>query len=275
MPELPEVETVRRSLAPQIIGKNIKRVEIRLPRMVKGCPPEYLVGNAAGRKINRIDRRGKFLLLRLSQGYTLVVHLGMTGRLYYTREVPYGGFPKHTHAVFHLDDGGFVVYCDPRQFGRLVLARDPEEVIEALHHMGPEPLGRSFSPEYLADVLKGRRGKVKQLLLDQNLIAGIGNIYADEALFDAGIHPERRGESLSEEEVARLYHSVRRVLNKGIRHRGTTISDYVDGRGVPGEFQNKLKVYGREGEPCPRCDGTIHRIRVAGRSSYYCPLCQS
>lgn len=155
--------------------------------MVKGCALEYLTENITGKNIERIDRRGKFLLLRLSQGYTLVVHLGMSGRFYYVDEEPYGSFPKHTHVLFRLDDGGFLVYNDPRQFGRINLCREPEKEVSAIRMMGPEPLGSSCTLDYLRDELKKRRGKIKQLLLDQNLIAGIGNIYADEILYDARI----------------------------------------------------------------------------------------
>ncbi|NPV89689.1 MAG: bifunctional DNA-formamidopyrimidine glycosylase/DNA-(apurinic or apyrimidinic site) lyase [Firmicutes bacterium] len=274
MPELPEVETVRRSIAPHAVGRTIERVKVNLPGMVKGCEITYLTDNIIGKEIKRIDRRGKFLLLRLSQGYTLVVHLGMSGRFYYAGEEPYGGFPKHTHVLFLLNDGGFLVYNDPRRFGRINLCRQPEKEVSAIRLMGPEPLGNSCTMDYLRDELKKRRGKIKQLLLDQNLIAGIGNIYADEILFDACIHPERSGQSLTPLETARLFQSIRRVLNQGVRHRGTTISDYVDGRGVPGEFQKHLKVYGREGEPCSVCASEIQRIRVAGRSTYFCPVCQ-
>ena len=274
MPELPEVETVRRTLAESVVGKKIIQADILLPKMVRDCPLASFVGGVTGRSIRRVDRRGKFLLLRLDSELTLVVHLGMSGRFFYAEERPPGGFPRHTHAVFRLDDGGWLVYCDPRQFGRLTLADDPRRVVRGLGRMGPEPLEREFSASYLEGVLGRRKGRIKQVLLDQGLVAGIGNIYADEILFDARIHPERRAESLTGEEAARLHQSIRRVLRRGIRHRGTTISDYVDGRGVPGDFQNRLKAYGREGEACPRCGEQIRRIRLAGRSTYFCPGCQ-
>jgi len=183
--------------------------------------------------------------------------------------------PRHVHAVLSLDDGGLLIYHDLRQFGYLTVCRTGDfAVLKGLQNLGPEPLGEEFQLEALQAALRGRKVRIKQLLLDQGLIAGIGNIYADEILFEAGLHPERTGASLTPEESEGLYRAIRKVLQKGIELRGTSISDYVDGDGQPGEFQNYLQVYRRTGQECRCCSSIIQRVKVGGRSSHYCPQCQ-
>jgi len=274
MPELPEVETVRRSLLSLVRGKRIMRVELTEPRIIRHCDPARIRTGVTGRLILGIDRRGKFLLFQLTGELTLVVHLGMSGKLYYLAAEPTAGFPKHTHAIFELDDGGLLVYQDPRQFGRICLTESPETAVAALRSMGPEPLDRQFSVSWLTAALARRSAKLKTVMLDQKIFAGIGNIYADEALFRARLHPERAAASLAPEEVKRLHRAVRAVLRRAIANRGTSISDYVDGHGVPGDFQAQLQVYGRRGEACRRCGNPVQWVRLAGRSSFYCGCCQ-
>ncbi len=281
MPELPEVETVRRSLEPHLVGLKITRVQILLPKIVRHLPSERFQQILTGREFQALARRGKYLLAQLDEGWTLVVHLGMSGRLIYAPagENCFGEhgqtIPRHVHAVITLDDGGLLYYHDLRQFGYLTVCRTGEfTAIKGLQNLGPEPLGEEFKRETLQAALCGRKGRIKQLLLDQNLIAGIGNIYADESLFAAGIHPERTGDSLTLEEFEKLYQAIRKVLQQGIEYRGTSITDYVDGEGQPGDFQNCLQVYRRTGQECLCCAGVIQRVKVGGRSSHFCPHCQ-
>ncbi|NPV27588.1 MAG: DNA-formamidopyrimidine glycosylase [Firmicutes bacterium] len=274
MPELPEVETVKRTLEKKIVDRVITEVEVALPKIVQGLSPMEFSERLVGQKILGIDRRGKYLLTSLSNGQTLVTHLKMTGRWLYTAaDVPQ---TKHTHVVFTLDNGHQLRFQDLRQFGYMLLVpRGELHQVPGLNELGVEPLGDEFTREYLAEITGPRKTKIKQLLLDQTLIAGIGNIYADEILFTAGLHPERVSNSLSPAEINRLYAAIRQVLAAGVEHRGTSVSDYVDGEGRPGEYQHYLQVYAREGQACPRCGQVIHRLKVGGRSSYHCPNCQN
>lgn len=234
---------------------------------------QEFVKNIAGKTIQKLRRRGKYLLFDMTEGYTWVVHLGMTGQLVLVS--PAERITMHTHLILDLDDNVQLRYIDTRQFGRFYLLPTGElEKIRGLHALGPEPLGEEFTLEFFRKRLASRRGKIKQLLLDQTFIAGIGNIYADEALHRAGINPEKNAVSLTEEEISRLFYSIREVLREGIRYRGTSVRDYVDGRGQKGGFQNCLRVYGRRGEPCPGCGSPVERIRLGGRSTYFCPSCQ-
>lgn len=275
MPEMPEVETIRRSLEASVAGRTIRSVEVRSPHclgMASDFAPDVFVRALEGRAFTGFDRRGKYLIARLSGPAVLVIHLRMTGRFVYTpaRTPPAGLDPRHAHVTFHLADGGRLTFYDPRKFGRLYLDRLPP----GLRALGPEPLDPAFTAEVLGGILKGRKARVKALLLDQSAVAGLGNIYADEALHRAGIHPARRADRLTREEVGQLWEAIRTVLAEGVRHRGTTFSDYRDGRGEPGGFAPLLRVYGREGEPCRHCGTIIGRIKVAGRSSHFCPDCQ-
>lgn len=271
MPELPEVETLARELRETLTGRSILGVEVCWPRTIAAPDPESFVHRLTGRRIRGIRRRGKWLLLDLEGGEGLLVHLRMSGRL--AVEASDAPNDRHTRVVFSLDDGRKFRFADPRKFGRMVLAACPEEW---LRHIGPEPLDPDLTPERLAEMLKGRRVRLKALLTDQRFLAGLGNIYADEVLWRAGLHPLRRADPLTPEETARLHRAVRQVLEEAIARRGTTLPDrqYVLPDGRPGEFATHLAVYGREGQPCPRCGVFIVRTRVGGRSAHFCPRCQ-
>lgn len=273
MPELPEVETIKRTLTPCLREQKIARVEVYNPGVIAAPGPEAFDRLLTGRIITGLDRRGKYLLVHLSGEYCLVVHLRMTGRLFFIAGT--APLAPHTHVVFTLAGGSSLRFVDTRRFGRLYLVGEAEvEKLPGLRDLGPEPLDPSFDARALAAILAGRRRPVKQVLLDQRLVAGIGNIYADEMLFAAGIDPRRPAASLSQEEVTRLRGAMQRVLEQGIANRGTSIRDYVDGSGRQGRNQEYLQVYGRTGRPCPRCGQPLERVRLGGRSTHFCPCCQ-
>ena len=273
MPELPEVETVKNTLEKNLAGLTITGVNIEMPKIIREPDLAEFIAGVTGKKITRLGRRGKYLLVYLSGGGVLVVHLRMTGRLVYAR--PEDPPPRHTHVVFHLSDGNELRFADMRQFGRILLAQTRQlEQVKGLKDLGPEPLGHDFSREFLRRELKRKRVRLKSLLLDQTFIAGIGNIYADEALHRSRIHPERIARTLSTREIASLYRSIIEVLQEGIANRGTSMRDYVDGDGREGNYQELLRVYNREGQPCRYCGTAIARIKVGGRSSYFCTACQ-
>lgn len=273
MPELPEVETVKRSLQKLVVGQTITNVEVFLPKIVHPYPPEHFTAAVTGLKVENFQRRGKYLLVHLSHGLTLVMHLRMTGRLVYLDDD--GPLPKYTHVLFYLDSGHRLAFADMRQFGHVTLLSQAEvDCLPALTKLGPEPLEEHFSVQYMADKLAKRRSKIKGLLLDQTFVAGLGNIYVDEALHRANIHPERTATDLTADEISALYQAIVAVLEQGIKNRGTSFSDYVDGEGKKGSNQHELTAYQREGEPCHQCGNLILRKKVAGRSSYYCPHCQ-
>ncbi len=262
MPELPEVETVARSLAP-LVGRRIVAAEFRCLRILRGGDPDGMAAELAGRRIAGVKRYGKFLLISLSGGGYLTVHLGMTGRLLL------GGAPgKHTHAIFSLDRG-VLLYDDSRQFGRIQFSADFPARIGKL---GPEPLEIPF--EEFALALRRRRTRIKALLLNQDFLRGIGNIYADEALFRAGIHPLAMAHRLGRERARRLWDAIGAVLREAIAAGGSSISDYVDAEGRKGFFQVSHRVYQRTGEACVACGTAIRRTLVAQRSSHFCPRCQ-
>lgn len=273
MPELPEVETVRKSLESSISGLTITEVKLLMPKIIKTPSPRTFMEGITGKKIKKLGRRGKYLLMNLSENQTLVIHLRMTGRLILC---PSGTPPgKHTHAVFSLSDGNSLHFSDMRQFGRMALIEtDRLDSLPGFKDLGVEPLSEKFTRDYLKKELKRRRTRIKTLLLDQTVIAGLGNIYADEALHRARINPEKIAANLTPRETAHLYHAVREVLSEGIANRGTTFRDYVDGLGQAGTNQNALRIYDREGKPCLLCGRPVARIRLGGRSSYYCPRCQ-
>lgn len=274
MPELPEVETVVRSLEQHLAGLTITAVDLIKPEVIRSPRPGEFAELIVGKQfLKKLGRRGKYLLLHLSGGFTLVVHLRMTGRLIYcTGEAE---IEKHTHVIFHLNNGKELRFTDVRRFGRLNLV-PTNQVLElsGLKDMGPEPLDKEFTREFLKKELRRRRTRIKALLLDQCFVAGLGNIYVDEALYRAKIHPERLAPELSPREAACLHKAIVEVISEGIKHRGTSFRDYVDGEGRSGTYQNHLKVYNREHLPCSHCGTAIGRIKVAGRSSYYCPSCQ-
>ncbi len=272
MPELPEVETIRRQLRRELVGARIAGCEVLLPRLVTFPTPLGYRRGIKGRRVMEVERRGKYLLLELDGHRELVVHLGMTGALLFSS--PRHERPRHTHLVFHLEDGRDLLYVDPRTFGETALLRRGDyRPLRGLHNMGPEPLSDGFSCASLSSALAGRC-RVKSALMDQSRIAGIGNIYADEALHRAGLSPLRRADDLTPEETARLHEALREVLIEAIRRGGSSVSDYVDLRGERGSFQDAHRVYRRAGEPCPRCGALIRREVIAGRGSYFCPACQ-
>jgi formamidopyrimidine-DNA glycosylase len=269
MPELPEVETYIRELAPLLQGRSIVDVQVFWPRVVAAPDVSTFVRTMVGRRFQGFERRGKYLIFALSGGETLVVHLRMTGDLrVHPQATP---ADKHTRVVCTLDDGQDLHYRDQRKFGRIWLVSDPEQVT---HGLGPEPLDSNFTAEILSKCLVGRRASIKALLLNQRLVAGIGNIYADEALFLAGIDPRRPGGDLTGEENARLHAAIGTVLQQGIAMRGSSLVNYAPPNGVKGSFQEHHNVFRRTGEPCPRCGEPIRRERLAQRSTHFCAFCQ-
>ncbi len=272
MPELPEVETIRVYLQAILPGRQVTAVHHLDGRMVKmgSWDSAGIAAHLPGLMVQSMERRGKYLLLRFRGNVWLVVHLGMSGRLVMAEtDQPW---KNHTHMVLEFSGGQELRLVDPRRFGRLgwFEAENPD----AFLFLGPEPLGRSFTGRYLRSRLGNRTTAIKSLLLDQALVAGLGNIYADEALFKARIHPLTPGQDLSEDAVIRLTRAIRSVLREGIRHRGTSFSDYVDALGHPGENQEYLTVYGRAGRPCVRCKEPIRSIVIHQRTSHFCQHCQ-
>jgi formamidopyrimidine-DNA glycosylase len=261
VPELPEVETVVRSLRPTLVGRRIVNAEFGTARVLRTMPSDA-PQKIAGQRVKSIERMGKFIAIGLERGF-LVVHLGMTGRLLVN-----GDRDKWTHAVFTLDRG-VLTYSDPRQFGRIEYG---EELPTRLSALGPEPL--EVSLEEFASRLKPRKSPIKAVLLNQAVVRGVGNIYADEALFRAGIHPKRIAASLRRDRMQRLYDAMREVLAEAIAGRGSSVSNYVDAAGRQGSFQQEHRVYQRTGEPCVNCGTTVQRIVVGQRSTHYCPRCQ-
>jgi formamidopyrimidine-DNA glycosylase len=288
MPELPEVETVRRGLAPVLEGHRLARVEARRPDL-RFPFPEGFVQRLTGARIERLDRRAKYLLAPLDRGDTLVMHLGMSGRFEITGRdaglVRPGDFalaqppdPKHAHVVFETDAGVTVTFYDPRRFGYMdLIATDRLAEHPWFKGLGPEPLGDSFDAEHLQRAFAGKRQSVKATLLDQRIVAGLGNIYVCEALFRAGIDPRREAGSLSKRRLTTLVKDIRSVLCEAIEAGGSTLRDYASADGALGYFQHRFSVYGREGETCQRgaCRGTIERIVQGGRSTFFCPRCQT
>lgn len=273
MPELPEVETVRRTLRPKLVGHTLTGVEVFWPKAVRYPGLEAFREGLKGRRIEDVRREGKHLILTLSGDRFLVVHLRMTGQLLYrdAGELP----DKYTTVLFQLDRDKALHFRDVRKFGvlHLVCAHEWDQV-GSLRGLGREPLAEEFTPEYLAGVLAGGKGPLKTRLLDQTKIAGLGNIYVDEALHRAGLHPTRPAGSLTPGEVSRLHAAIQAVIAEGIAHRGTSVRDYVDGDGRAGQFQERLRVYRRTGQACLRCGTPIRRMVVAGRGTFYCPVCQ-
>lgn len=266
MPELPEVETIKRSLEP-VCGRRVVEVIEVNPVVVKRR--DFSASSLVGCVLKQVARRGKYLVLEFDEDHFMVVHLGMSGRFY--RMASSEERAKHTHFIVKLEGGEELRYWDPRRFGGVWLVSKPAELFTAL---GPEPFTDDFCQEYLQERFHGRKAAIKSLLLDQSVVAGIGNIYADEILFAAGIHPARPAGSLSAEELERLCKVTGEVLGRGIDCRGTTFRDYRDGNNERGGFQDFLTVYSREGEPCTVCGQQICRIKLGGRSSHYCPCCQ-
>jgi formamidopyrimidine-DNA glycosylase len=269
MPELPEVETVRRGLADAVTGRRITAVTVHERRLRKPLARDF-AATLTGRRIEGVRRRAKYLLLDLDDAASWLVHLGMTG----TMVVLPGEEPlrTHTHVVAELDDGRTLRFHDPRRFG-LMRVGAPDGLAE-LATLGPEPLDPAFSAGFLHEIARRQRRAVKSLLMDQQVVAGLGNIYVNEILFGAGIRPSRRTGRITRAEAERIVAETGRVLAAAIELRGSSISDYRDERGEPGAFQHTFRVYERDGEPCRRCDGVIRRRVIVGRSSFYCSRCQ-
>jgi formamidopyrimidine-DNA glycosylase len=274
MPELPEVETVLRSIVPRIVGRTITEVRASGKKLRSKVDTKRLRAGLVGARIDGVRRHGKYLLIDLSSGCVLMVLLGMSGQLLVAR--PGAAEPAHTHVVVTLDDGIELRYVDPRRFGIVKLFEQGQvERAAELRVLGPDPFGGKFDSEYLARRLRATRRDVKSFLLDQKNVAGIGNIYASEALFVATIGPTRRTNTLERAAVERLFVAILEVLEQGITHRGTSFSNYVDAEGMLGENLARLWVYDRAGQPCRRC-GTAIRKRTQGqRSTFYCPVCQA
>lgn len=272
MPELPEVETIRRSLAPKLIGGKIKQAKVLLASMVQQPTVEELVAKVVGKTIIAVERRGKYFLLRLSDGLSLAIHLRMTGQLL-VQDISEPS-AKATYFMLALEDGHELRFSDLRKFGKVMLFKTDKPPL-SLSKLGPEPLAADYTPVQLEQALSKRQVAIKKALLNQELVAGIGNIYADEALFVAGIHPNRPACQLTSAELNGLYQAIRQVLSESIEHRGTTKRDYRDGEGNMGDHQNYLRVYGRAGLPCPKCQRPIVKITLGGRGTHFCSKCQS
>jgi formamidopyrimidine-DNA glycosylase len=284
MPELPEVETIRRQLIRKIKGKKIKVVEVRLPRLVRADLKKFKQ-SITGAEIKDVRRRAKLLIIELSSGYCLVIHLKLTGQLIYkaqgqsSEDCPLGTVleSKHTHIIYIFTDGSQLLHNDLRQFGyvKLVPTNQLTELLEKEEKFGPEPLDKKFTLDLFKQLLtKNPRAKIKPLLMNQTFIAGIGNIYSDEILFYAGVQPTRKVQTLKPEEIKKIYQGIKKILPAAISRRGTSADKYIDTAGQEGEYLPLLKVYQREGQPCVRCGTKIKRLKLGGRSAHFCPRCQ-
>jgi len=298
MPELPEVETIREGLEKKVKGKRIEKVLIENEKSIKLPSPAEFVSRIEGKVISEIKRRGKYLILRLASKdneltpspfplpygerikvrgkrkflYYLVIHLKLTGRLIYSQK---GEKPDYTRVIFVFQDQTQLSFTDIRGFGGLWLVSDEEFwMVASLQNLGPEPLEKDFTVNKFKELLSGKRGKIKPLLMNQTFIAGIGNIYSQEALFLTGIHPKRSPSSLIDKEIEGLYNNLLNILKEAISSRGSSIDAYVDLNGKKGDYESHLRVYGRAGKNCPRCGAVIERVKIAGRGTYFCPRCQ-
>jgi formamidopyrimidine-DNA glycosylase len=284
MPEMPEVETIRRGLLKRILNKRITRVQVRKPKIVRGKSASFS-RQLQGQTFTAIDRRGKLLAFALADGNHLLIHLKMTGQLIYQfgRSLLAGGHPwpkieqlpnQYSHVILDFADTSRLFFNDQRQFGYMQIV--PEEQKQLIWHTyGPEPLDPAFTAQEFHTALRKRSTTLKAALLNQQVVAGLGNIYVDEICFAAGVLPYRSIRTLTDDEIAALYRSCRMIIKKALKYRGTTFSDYVDDEGKQGGFTKLLKVYGREGERCRRCKiGVIEKVQAAGRGTHYCPNCQ-
>ena len=273
MPELPEVETIRLALEPHVVGRTFEQVEIADPRLVRPFEPLAVAAELEGERVAALERRGKYLIVRFESGRVLLIHLRMTGSLRHAGRGELAEDP-HRRAVVKLDDGSDVAYRDVRRFGTWQLL-EPHEVDDYLgRRLGGEPLERTFTAQRLRERLAGRRAPLKAALLDQRTVAGLGNIYVDEALWRAQLHPLREAGTLGPDELAVLTRAIRDALRAGIRRQGASLRAYAQPDGRRGRAQERFRVYGREGEPCLRCGTPIDKIRAGGRGTWYCPTCQ-
>ena len=272
MPELPEVETVRAKLAPVLTGRRFESVTIDDPRLVRPYEPAEVAAELAGERVAAVERRGKYLIVRFESGRVLLIHLRMTGSLRHANGPP--AEDPHRRAVIKLDNGSDVMYRDVRRFGTWLLLEPGELEPYLVRKLGDEPLDALFTAARLGERLAGRKAPIKAALLDQRTLAGMGNIYADEALWRARIHPLRPAESIDRNELRRLHRGIRAALEAGIARQGSTLRDYALPDGASGSMQKEFKVYGRGGEPCDRCGTPIAKSRVGGRGTWFCPTCQ-
>jgi formamidopyrimidine-DNA glycosylase len=279
--ELPEVEVVRRDLEKEVVGRRVRSVDVRPHRNAmrvirRHARRKEFADRLAGKKMTKVDRKGKYVLIHLDDGDVLVVHFGMSGQ--FLRGTKRQSLPTHTHVVIEFQQGGDLRFVDPRTFGEMfITSADELGKVKELDHIAIDPLEDTFTWQEFSGELARRATKLKTLLMDQKFVSGLGNIYSDEVLFAAGLRHDRMSDSLSSQEVRRLYRAIREVVQDAIRYRGTTLDDeaYVDLFGKPGEFQVELKVYGRKGLACRRCRTPIDVVKISGRNSYFCPQCQS
>ncbi|MEA3077350.1 MAG: formamidopyrimidine-DNA glycosylase [Actinomycetota bacterium] len=278
MPELPEVETIKRDLEKEVVGKKIKAVEVTGMRSIRRhTTRKQFISRLEGRKITGIDRKGKYLLLKVEGGDFLVIHLGMSGQLLWSKNGKEER-GKHTHVVIAFTTAGQLRFLDPRTFGELFVtaADDLEAAVPELAHLGFDPLEQVMSWTHFGELLHAKHRKLKDLLMDQKFLAGIGNIYSDEILWAAGLRYDRSSDDLTSQEIRRLYRAMSETLHDAIKHRGSSLADeqYRDLFGEVGDYSSQHKVYDREGQPCRRCRSPIVRIKLGGRSHFLCQQCQ-
>ncbi|MDD6865756.1 DNA-formamidopyrimidine glycosylase [Limosilactobacillus mucosae] len=272
MPEMPEVETVRRGLMNIAAGRKIQGIDVYYGKTIENDIDEFRQA-LIGQTIERIDRRGKYLLFRFTNNLTMVSHLRMEGSYY--RQLNNGPIDKHTHVVFHFTDGTELCYRDTRKFGRMHLVKTGTEMqVGGLKTMGPEPTEKDFKVDYFKGILKKSRSKIKPFLLNQDHVAGLGNIYCDEVLWQSCINPEQPANSLTDEQIQILHDNIIKEIAKATKYKGTTVHTFMNAFGEAGAFQNQLEVYGRGGEKCERCGHKLVKIKVAQRGTTFCPHCQ-
>ena len=278
MPELPEVETIRRVLEPAVVDDKIIKIFLRKTRMIRDQSLQFFKKELAGRKILKVDRRGKYLIFRLDDKIFLV-HLGMSGQIIrvldndLSKNTSFSPLDKHTHLCLWFSRGTVLYFRDPRMFGRYILS-DPKEESRLFSNLGPEPLGPQFTPSGLYQDLRNRTASIKALLLNQKIVAGLGNIYVDESLFRAGINPATAGGRILKKQAEILYESIKSILTEAVNAGGTSISDFQDPEQRTGKFQYNLHVYGREGKACIKCGTPIIKEILAQRGTHWCPQCQ-
>lgn len=278
MPELPEVETVRRDLDKEIAGKRIKAVEVTGTRSIRRhTNKKHFISRLEGRKVMNVERKGKYLLVKLDGGDVLVVHLGMSGQLLWSRTAK-AERAKHTHVVFTFAPAGQLRFLDPRTFGELFVtgADEVDTAVPELAHLGFDPVEEAISWTRFGELLHARKRKLKDLLMDQRFIAGIGNLYSDEILWAAGLRHDRTSDDLTSQEIRRLYRAMSEILHDAIKHRGSSLADeqYRDLYGAVGGYASEHNVYDRQGQPCRRCRTPIVRLKLGGRSHFFCERCQ-
>lgn len=277
MPELPEVETVRRGLVPAMEGATFDRVTLNRPDLRYPFPPDFS-DRLTGARVESLERRGKYLLVPLSSGETLIMHLGMSGRFDVTAAAKDSAGTPHAHVVFDMRGArqrAQIIYADPRRFGFMdLVASDACETCRHFASMGPEPMGERFTAPALREALRGRSSPLKTALLDQSVVAGLGNIYVCEALWRAGLSPRRKAHTVGDVRAERLFHAIRGVLGEAIRSGGSSLRDYRATDGAMGMFQHRFDVYDRAGEPCRQCASPLQQIRQSGRSTFFCAKCQ-